>query len=124
MSAIQLTKEEERLILKKRKEADKYLPKKIGFLKHDLYSFDEPSYDNNWIVDEKEKTLMVKDFLTHFELAVPAGSKFVCFINEDDREQWFDDVCYGIEGMPVEWAKKHLKNIERIKKEVENDDKR
>lgn len=113
---MKLTKEEEKLILKKRKEVDRNLPKKIGFLKHDLYSFDEPSYDNYWILDKKEKDLIVKDFLTHFELVVPAGSKFVCFINEDDKEQWFDDICYGIEGMPADWAKKNLKGIKRIPK--------
>ena len=53
--------------------------------------------------------------MNFFELACPAGTKFVCFIDEDG-EAWYDDINYGIENMDADWAAKYLRDIQPIKK--------
>lgn len=94
---------------------------KIGYLKEDLYDFHSNGNGNGivfrrnwaklcWLNTKKEKENIIKDFKSRFELVLPAGTKFVCFLYEG-REEWYDDVNYGLEGMDAAWAEKYLEKI-------------
>jgi len=115
---MKLSEEEKKIILDKRKEKEDSLPKKIGFLKEDIFSIKDGSSDfeyPNWILSRSEKEECIAKFISEFELAVPAGSQFNCYV-DSAQEQWYDSVNYGIEGMPAIWAKKYLINIKDVKK--------
>lgn len=114
---MKLSEEEKKVILEMRKKKEDDKPKKIGFLKEDLFTI-SPNEDahifSNWILSREEKQKEIDEFINNFQLACPAGTKFVCFI-DDGNESWFDDINYGIENMDNDWANKYLKDIKFIK---------
>lgn len=123
---MKLTKAEQELILKKRKEEEESKPKLMGFLKESLYDFPTENGDselcyyehnpsNFWLVNEELKEKWIKTFQASFNIVLPAGTKFVCYI-QDGEELWFDDINYGIEEMDDKWAKIYLENIQQFKK--------
>ena len=120
---MELTKEEEALILQNRKAEEDKLPKLEGFLKEDLYVVDAFSYDVGTYfklrTDSYSQSEMMEEIERFrkeaFRLALLAGTRFVCFLNKC-KEEWYDDVNYGIEGVDADWAKKYLRDIRHIKK--------
>ena len=117
MKQITLSDKEKELILQLRakEEADK--PKKIGFLKEDLYVSHERKYEiSNWYFNPDEFAAEIETFKNMFELAVPAGTQFDCFILENGSESWYDNSSYGIENMDAKWARKYLINIKNLSK--------
>lgn len=109
---MKLTKEEKQLILAKRKSEQDDKPKKFAFARSNIYILRKRIENSYSIFDEDEKNSAIANA---FELVIPVGTKFVCFI-DDNEESWYDDIGYGIEAMNHEWARKYLKNIRRIKK--------
>lgn len=120
---MKLTLEEKELILKKRKEEDDEKPKKVGYLKEDLYSYandrdcdlhfcSDLSMDF-WLATEQQKENFIKEFVEHFKRVLKKGDKFVCFI-VNGKEEWYDDVNYDVECMNKEWAETYLENIKSI----------
>lgn len=112
---MKLTAAEKQLILDKRAEEEKDLPKLTGILKEDLYVVDRQKIDIPWLVTKSQKQEIISKFDANFELAVTAGSEFIAFIEDDGDEQWYDND-YGIEGMSAKWAREHLVDIKPIKK--------
>ena len=120
---MKLTKKEKELILKKRAEEEALKPKKVGYLKEDLYSYENDEGCNLkfyadcesgfWLCNKEQKNKWIEEFSKHFEIALKKGSKFVCYI-DDDEDRWYDDHNYGVESMDAEWAQKFLENIENI----------
>ncbi len=118
-----LTKEEERLILRRRKDEESKLPRLIGKLKHDLYSFDP-----DWI-DETCRLMIAKmkrHYISKIEIdkffdevkkalmevvTLDKGTKFVCFFKGANKEFWCDDAELGIEDLDANWAKDNLIDI-------------
>ena len=96
--------------------------KKVGYLKMDLYGTPFDNRSGNYrshiktyhLVTAADKEELINEFNSQFDVALPQGSKFVCFMNRDGSESWFDDVNYGIEDMDGAWAKKYLEKIETI----------
>jgi tRNA G10 N-methylase Trm11 len=115
---MRLTKAEKEFILEKRRQEEEQKPKKIGFLKEDIYDFNGYSLSQDirgcYYVSASLKDKMVTDFINSFTLGLKAGAKFVCFI-EDNQEQWYDEENYGIEAKDTEWANERLYNITKIK---------
>lgn len=112
---MKLTEEEKELIIKHRKKEEAKKPKKIGFLKEDLYKVEDLEYyiyERFFSTSEKEQ--LIEHFKSNIKLVLSKGSKFVCYIR-NDQEQWFDDHNCGIEYMSEEWAAKYL-NIQGLKK--------
>ena len=91
--------------------------RKIGFLRCDLYTtdnhFDSRYFDDDWIFTSDVKDQYIKEFEAGFELALPKGTKFVCYI-EDGEESWFDDINYGAENLDKAWADKYLEKVEEL----------
>lgn len=116
---MKLTKEEEQIILRYRAEQDGRKPKKEGFLKTDLYTYeygeDWERDTQFWLYTEKELEIARKEFENSFKRVLKKGTRFICFINESGTESWFDDVNYGVEGQDKAWAKLYLTNIRDIK---------
>jgi len=86
---------------------------KIGYLKCDLYinNTNDVKYR---LLSEEEKVDAIEQFKLAFTLALPKGSKFVCYKNSDGTDAWFDDVKYGLESLNKEWAEKYLENVEIV----------
>lgn len=111
---MKVSEEERQLILSKREKEGFYEPKKVGFLKEDMWIFHNSSSEfislnkiSIWSTTEKEEILQhLKDW---FELLLPARAKFYCYIDEN-VEYWTgpDD---GFESMNSVWAKKYLTDI-------------
>ncbi len=118
LKAMELTKEEEALILKLRQtQEEEDRPVKVGFLNTDLYVFTHlGNYyrPEKWCYSDLEKKAEVDRFESYFEIACPKGTKFVCFV-DGGSELWYDDIHYGIENMSREWAEKYLENIQDYK---------
>ena len=114
-----LTPEEENLILEMRKkkklEEDRNKPKKMGFLKHNIYFYSQPHMPETYasMITQSEKDSLIEDYESCFSL-LESGTKCVCFI-DDGVELWFDDVNFGIEERDSDWAKENLINIQDIK---------
>lgn len=118
---MKLTKAEKKLIEelreKQRIEDEKNTPKFEGTLKHNLYVAEKGTFEiSNWLLSEDELNEEIQSFRESFEIKIPAGSKFVCFVDNCDQS-WYDDVCAGIENMSEEWAKDNLENIKPYKDE-------
>lgn len=116
---INLTSEEEQLILEHRKNKEKNSVKKIGVLKHDLFTYIENKspmidYDYENLTDREVKERCLK-FETCFELCAPKGTKFICY-TDDGEECWYDDENLGFVELSSDWARKHLENIRLYKK--------
>ena len=120
---LKLTSEEENLILEKRKqkelEEERDKPKKTGFFKENKYLYYPSRIESEGgcysdLITKSEKDVLVKKFLNNFIL-IKAGTKFVCFIDDDGFELWFDDAGIGVEEMDSDWAKENLINIQDIK---------
>lgn len=94
-------------------------PTKEGFLKEDLYDSpqDRDVLDvirlRDWLVTKKQLAEILEEIRESFPLAVPKGTRFVCF-NINGGENWFDDVNHGIEHMDENWANEYLENIKLI----------
>jgi hypothetical protein len=124
---MKLTKEEEEIILAKRQEEEENdKPKKVGFLKHDLFflnsRYPEVRFTIERFIEEAKgywlEKRTIEDILKNiekeiYELKAPAGTKFVCYI-DDGEEVWFDDNNIGLEEMDADWAAQHLEKIEDI----------
>lgn len=128
---MKLTEEEREIILAKRREEENNKPKKVGFLKHDLFFI--KSYhterlfrftitrfiqeSKGWWFEKRTIQDVIKEIEKEmFELKAPAGTKFVCYIDIDnDEEIWFDDNGIGLEEMDSDWAAQHLENIQPYK---------
>lgn len=119
---LKLTPEEEDLILEKRKqkelEEDCNKSKKMGFFKEDKYLYYSRIESENGcyseLITKSEKDSLVKKFLNNFVL-IKAGTKFVCFLDKEGTELWYDDVGIGIEEEDADWAKENLINTQDIK---------
>lgn len=117
---IELTPEEENLILKKREKEkiekqikeDESKPKKVGFTKHNLYCFNPKKrpedYEN--IINESEKDSWEAYYDSAFSL-IPSGSQVKCWI-ESGEEIWSGSY---IDDKDSDWAKENLINIQDIK---------
>ena len=124
---MKLTPEETQLILSKRKEADENTPKKVGFLKVDLFyiesRYPEIRHDIQDIVKSygwwctKETMLDIVERIK-LELlnglSAKAGTQFDCYI-VDGEELWYDSEGIGIEEMDSECAKRNLRDIKELK---------
>jgi len=116
-----LTPEEENLILEKRKQKEleegRDRPKKIGYLKHDLYFYisrsrgREDSYSD--IITQFEKDLLVRKFLENFNL-ISTNTKFECYFTDNGVEYWNEEDGW-IQEQSSDWAKENLINIQDIK---------
>lgn len=105
--------------------SDKREPIKQGFLKHDMYKV----IDNNITVHDaglKEcrsndfelvtsecKQKIVDLFDEQFKLALPHGTRFVCFI-EHEQERWYDQGSGYVKGGSIYWAEQHLENFSTL----------
>jgi hypothetical protein len=123
---MELTKEEEEIILAKRRKEDEFKPKKTGILKHDLFPlgirgnelrFDISDIikDHGWFIT-KQVVLGItgqvkKQLLTQI---IPDGTKFLCYIRDGD-EFWYDEND-NISEMDSEWADENLINIKTVGK--------
>lgn len=112
----ELTKDEKKLINKIRRQreqtANENKPKRIAFLKEAIYTFWGDDYGpSDWIFSPSEKDQEIKEFEKRFKLACPAGTKFVCYMR-GNKEEWYDDIKFGIEAMNAKWAKKYLHNFQ------------
>lgn len=117
---LELTSEEEQLILKKREKdeiekqikEDESKPKKVGFTKYNLYFFypkhAPENYDN--VIDEFEKEELEAYYSDFFTL-IPAGTELKCWI-ERGQEIWSGSY---INEKDSGWAKENLINIQDIK---------
>jgi len=114
---LKLTPEEEWLILQRRKSEEAKKPKKIGFLKEDMYEFNPPPGKFGvWnFFTFSETNSLIKEFKECFKKTLPAGSKFICYI-ENGKESWYDDENLGFVELSSDWARKHLENIRLYKK--------
>lgn len=113
-----LTTEEEKLILEERKKKERNKPRKIGFLKEDLYEYNPPTgkYGLWSFFNESEKNIEIEQFKLLFKRTMCAGEEFVCFINDDKNEEfWYDRDGRGYECLSSNWAKENLINIQDIK---------
>jgi len=116
---MELTKEEEELILKKKAEEEAEKPKMIGELKEDLYMNNCLNDDGKyyayvpWFCSADERDGLVVDFADSFEKVLDAGAIFDCYIEKDGRESWYDRD-FGIEGMDKGWAREYLTNIREV----------
>lgn len=121
---MKLSKEEEQLILERRQQDDSDKVKRVGYLNRDLYQYDVANAcslsfraDSDklfWLCDEKQKKKWKKKFNEHFKLVLKKGTQFVCFI-WNGKENWYDNVDYGIECMDDKWALEYLENISDVK---------
>jgi hypothetical protein len=117
---LELTPEEQQLILKKREKEkfekqikeDESKPKKVGVTKHNLYCFNPKNrpedYDN--IINESEKEEWEAYYESAFEL-IPPGTEIKCWI-ECGQEIWSGSY---IDEKDSDWAKENLINIQDIK---------
>lgn len=123
---MKLTQEEKELILKQRADNDDAKPKKVGYLKMNLYSYDvdrrscslgfvRESDNGMWLCEKETMNNWIKDFKSHFECVLPKGTEFVCYI-DGGEESWYDNINYGLEDMRSAWAEQYLTNIKWIKK--------
>lgn len=111
-----LTKEEEQIILEHRKKQKESEIQKTGILKENLFIFEgalSSCLNGKWLFGLVEKDQIIKNFKSGFKLIVKAGSIFDCYI-DNGHEQWYDRE-YGLEGLPESWANSHLKNIKAVK---------
>ena len=124
---MKLTPEETELILSKRKEADENTPKKVGFLKADLFYIESryPEIRHNiqdivkncgwWCTKEVMLDIIERiKFELLSGLAAKAGTQFDCYI-VDGEELWYDSEGIGIEEMDAAWAARNLKDIKELK---------
>lgn len=132
---MKLTKEEKEIILakrreeeKRRKEEENNKPQKVGFLKHDLFfinsRYPEVRFNIQSFVDKARGWWLEKRAIEDiakemekemFDLKAPAGTKFVCYV-DDGEEVWYDDNNIGLEEMDADWAAQHLEKIEDIRR--------
>jgi hypothetical protein len=121
---MKLTSEEKELVLKHREQNALNKPQKVGYLKMDLFSYDtdfgsggnglafyRESDNGLWLCDKEVMKTWVRQFKEHFKLEIPKGIKFVCFIDKDGKESWFDDENYGMEDRSRGWAETFLEKI-------------
>ena len=117
---IELTEEEERSIIEAReiKSKENYFstPRKIGYLKADLYSgYADCGISDSGYVFEEEKEDFIKRNI-RFTLVLKKGTKFTAY-----SVSYYNKSCAwtskGIWNVNVNdaWAEKHLENIEEIK---------
>lgn len=112
---MKLTLEEKQFILNKRKQDDLNKPKKIGYLKHDLFILKESvNRYSGALLTKLEKDEIIKNFISGFELVSKAGAEYDGFVNEYGDERWYDRE-YGINGLNDTWAEDNLINIKNIK---------
>lgn len=92
---------------------------KKGYLKMDLYNFHSDSYHclsfkeswgDFWLYNKKQKEDFIQDFISRFDLVLPEGTEFVCYL-VDGKETWYDNIKYGVEEVDEKWAKKYLRDI-------------
>lgn len=116
---MKLTKEEEAIILARREKEEANKPKKEGFLKENLYTVEgiDSWIYNDWFFSEQEKQKEIENFTNSFNPALKAGTRFICYINSENEESWYDDEGYGIEAMDADWAEEYLRDIAPIKSE-------
>lgn len=112
---MKLTQKEKDLILSSREKEEAGKPKKIGYLKHDLYVYGG-SDDMGWIHTCESMNQKIKDFKKSFKLGLSSGSQFDCYIEEGNKESWYDAVNGTIENVGANWAQKHLRDIQDVKK--------
>lgn len=116
---MKLTEEEKQVILDKRKQENLEKPQKIAILKHNLYyiSNNYTSWLNNpdeCFVSKKDINDLIKSIKENFELTITKGTEFVCFIEKNGQESWYDNENYGVECMSYTWAQEHLVNIKNL----------
>jgi len=116
MIKMDLTEEERELILAKREKEGYYKPKKVGFLKEDLWYLHKSSSEwallmRSFLYSTSEKEMLIQDMNKCFEFMLPAGTKFYCYVDKN-IEHWQgpgpDDV---FESMTTSWAEKYLIDI-------------
>ena len=114
---LKLTPEEEWLILQRRKSEEAKKPKKIGFLKEDMYEFNPPPGKFGlWnFFTFSETNSLIKEFKECFKKTLLAGSKFICYI-ENGKESWYDCDNFGYERLNSDWAKENLINVRPYRK--------
>lgn len=125
---MKLTKEEEKLILEKRKKEEEGRPKKEGFLKHDLIYFSsgypEVKIDIEDIIEEEKGWYFTQEVVekimdrcrkkfTVDTIVIKRETQCQCFI-DNGEEVWYSDDG-NIEQYSKEWAEKHLRDIREIK---------
>ncbi len=113
---LELTPEEENLILEKRKKEESNKARKIGFLKEDIYEYDPPlGKFGLWsFLSESGKNTEIKIFKSCFRKTLSAGSEFSCYV-ENGKDCWYDNNGCGYECLDSHWAKENLINIQDIK---------
>ncbi len=111
-----LTKQEKSLIQKLRQEEEHHNPTKVGYLKEDLFSYDEDDiFDLYKLYTNSELIDTLKTVREAFHLQIPRNTKFDCHTN-GGVDRWYDSVNYGIEDKDSDWASKYLTNISLVKK--------
>lgn len=109
MKSMELTDEEIKLIEALRKEK-KDKPFRVGTLREDLYLF-VAKENYSGLYSDTELNMFVA---SNFKKILEEGTRFVCFKDEHGKEQWYDDIGYGIERMDCVWAGDYLENIKDI----------
>jgi hypothetical protein len=124
MDANSLTPAELRALADKKEQES--TPIKEGFLKVDLYDFDA-QYSSDppgryqipeeqldfWLFTKQQQKEIIKNFTESFSKVLSKGARFLCFL-DDGKEDWYDDVGYGVEAMDADWAAKYLEKIRKL----------
>ena len=126
---MKLTPKEKAAVLKMRQEEEDQLPFMEGTLKENLYyipgttsriTIDLSSADSHCFFTKEGFDKAIQDVKDSFELCLPKGTRFVAFkydwMGEEGKVYWFDDIGWGAEELPQEWADKFLENIKPIKR--------
>lgn len=109
-----LTEDEKQLILDNRKKKEAVKPKKIGFLKEDLFRVKEKTFNiSSFLLTLSKVNEEITKFSGRFEFIAPKRTKFVCFI-DFEAEFWYDDEGFGIENMSNAWGECYLTDIKEI----------
>jgi len=96
--------------------------RKTGFLKHDLYDYSTRlgyggltyTHDVHVPVTPQERAAIIEEFSNTFDLILPRGTKFCCFIC-DGEEVWEDDLNWGLQIInDPSWVEKHLENVQEV----------
>lgn len=108
-----LTIEEKALIKKHREEQDHDKPKKIGYLKENLYQFTDemknyPTDYRTYTKNEVDEFIQI--FSNSFRHCLDKNSIFDCYI-DNNIESWYDRVDGTVEGETQSWAMKNLIKI-------------
>ena len=111
---MKLTKEEENIILKRRKREKPQQPDKTGILRCDLYSALAFYLDSDFF-DAKEMASEVKTFESSFDVMYKAGTRFNHYPNVYTNGAWFEETDIDLDEPVNDEIEHYLKRITEVK---------